>query len=114
MDTSYFSSYEKYAIKEFSFIDVFNDETFLLNSSILFEVVLFLQKYRIKYSTKHQFLGEFFERLLHIGIKQESGQFFTPIPLSRFILKSLPLQNTIERKIYQKEPYIAILNDSCW
>lgn len=106
MDTLYFSSSEKYAIKEFSFIDVFNDETFLLNSSILFEVVLLLQKYRIKYSTKHQFLGEFFENLLHTGIKQESGQFFTPIPLSRFILKSLPLQTTIERKIVQKDPYI--------
>jgi Type I restriction-modification system methyltransferase subunit len=106
IDTKYFSSSERYAIKEFSFIDVFNDETFLLNSSVLFEVVLLLQKYRIKYSTKHQFLGEFFENLLNTGIKQESGQFFTPIPLSRFILKSLPLQTIIKKKIAQKDPYI--------
>lgn len=115
MDTLYFSSSEKYAIKEFSFIDVFNDETFQLNSSILFEVVLLLQKYRIKYSTKHQFLGEFFENLLNTGIKQESGQFFTPIPLSRFILKSLPLQQTVERKIEIKDPYILphIIDYAC-
>jgi len=106
MDSRYFLSSEKYAIKDFSFVDVYNDETFFLNSSILFEVVLLLQKYRIKYSTKHQFLGEFFENLLHTGIKQESGQYFTPIPLSRFILKSLPLTSIIEDKINQKDPYI--------
>lgn len=115
MDTTYFSTGEKYAIKEFSFIDVFNDETFSLNSKILFEVVILLQKYRIKYSTKHQFLGEFFENLLHTGIKQESGQYFTPIPLARFILKSLPMQSLINKKIDNKEPYILphIIDYAC-
>ncbi len=115
MDTSYFSSGEKYAIKEFSFIDVFNDESFNLNSKILFEVVLLLQKYRIKYSTKHQFLGEFFENLLHTGIKQESGQYFTPIPLARFILKSIPMTTIIKKKIGEKDPYILphIIDYAC-
>lgn len=115
IDVSYFSFSEKYAIKEFSFIDVFNDETFLLNSSILFECVLLLQKYRIKYCTRHQFLSEFFENLLNTAMKQESGQFFTPIPLSKFVLKSLPLQAIIEKKIAQKDPYILphIIDHAC-
>jgi len=115
MDTKYFSSDDKIALKEFQFIDVFNDETFNLNCKILSEVVLILQKYRIKYSTKHQFLGEFFENLLHTGIKQESGQYFTPIPLTRFILKSLPIQSIIDNKIQNKEPYILphIIDYAC-
>lgn len=115
MDTKYFSSDDKIALKEFQFIDVFNDETFNLNCKILSEVVLILQKYRIKYSTKHQFLGEFFENLLHTGIKQESGQYFTPIPLTRFILKSLPIQNIINDKIQKKDPYILphIIDYAC-
>ena len=115
MDSFYFSSSEKFAIKEFSFIDVFNNETFILNSSILFEVVSLLQKYRIKYSTKHQFLGEFFENLLHTGIKQESGQYFTPIPLCRFILKSIPIKEIIANKTIRKDPYILphIIDYAC-
>jgi len=103
------------AIKEFSFIDVFNDETFFKNSTIIIEVVELLEKFRIKYSTKHQFMGEFFEHLLTTGVKQESGQFFTPIPLARFILKSLPIENIIQTKIKAKEPYVLphIIDYAC-
>lgn len=74
-----------------------------------------LQKYRIKYSSRHQFLGDFFENLLNTGIKQEAGQFFTPIPLVRFILKSLPIEDIIEKKISTKDPYILpyIIDYAC-
>lgn len=115
MDEKYFSIDKKIALKEFQFIDVYNDETFKLNSKVLSEVVFLLQKYKIKYSTRHQFLGDFFENLLNTGIKQEAGQFFTPIPLVRFILKSLPIEMIINKKISEKYPYILpyIIDYAC-
>ncbi|MCZ2737561.1 N-6 DNA methylase [Bacillus safensis] len=101
----YFSSFT-----EFSFIDIYDELSYTKNMQILREVVELLQVYHIKYSSKHQFLGDFFENLLNTGIKQESGQFFTPIPLSRFLLKSIPIEKIIEQKINNKEinilPYI--------
>lgn len=115
IDEKYFSTEKKIALKEFQFIDVYNDETFEQNSRILSEVVGILQKYRIKYSTRHQFLGDFFEKLLNTGVKQEAGQFFTPIPLTRFILKSLPIKSIINKKISTKDPYILphIIDYAC-
>ena len=115
MDENYFSTDLKIALKEFQFIDVYNDETFNLNYRILSEVVILLQKFRIKYSSRHQFLGDFFENLLSSGVKQEAGQYFTPIPLVRFILKSIPVEEVINRKISEKEPYILphIIDYAC-
>jgi type I restriction enzyme M protein len=95
---------------EFAFVDIYDKLSYEKNMQILKEVVELLQVYHIKYSSKHQFLGDFFENLLNTGIKQESGQFFTPIPLARFILKSIPIQSIIEQKINNKEinilPYL--------
>lgn len=93
-------------LSEFSFVDVFNDESFERNAAVLREVLELLQVYRIKYSGKHQFLGEFFEQLLSTGIKQEAGQFFTPVPLARFVLRSLPLEDVIARKVEAREKFI--------
>lgn len=84
--------------QEFSFKEVYNKETFEENAEIVKEVVKLLENFKIRYSKKHQYLGDFFENLLNTGIKQESGQFFTPIPLARFICKSLPIGNIIEKK----------------
>lgn len=111
----YFSSEHKIPLKEFQFIDVYNDETFDLNAEIVISVIRILQKYRVKYFTRHQFLGDFFENLLNTGVKQESGQFFTPIPLTRFILKSLPIDDIIQDKINSKDPYILphIIDHAC-
>ena len=84
---------------EFAFIEVFNMETFKQNSLILKAVVKLFEKVRIKYTDKQQFLGDFFERLLNIGIKQTEGQFFTPIPIANFIVNSIPFENIINTKI---------------
>lgn len=84
--------------QEFSFKEVYNKETFEENAEIVKEIVKLLQGYKIKYSQKHQYLGDFFELLLNTGIKQEAGQFFTPIPLTRFICKSIPIKEIIEKK----------------
>ena len=84
---------------EFAFIEVFNMETFKQNSLILREVVKLFERVKIKYSDKDQFLGDFFERLLNIGIKQTEGQFFTPIPIANFIVNSIPFEKMIEDKV---------------
>ncbi len=96
--------------QEFSFKEVYNKETFEENAEIVKEIVKLLQGYKIKYSQKHQYLGDFFELLLNTGIKQEAGQFFTPIPLTRFICKSIPIKEIIEDKNNKKNdnflPYV--------
>lgn len=84
---------------EFAFIEVFNMETFKQNSLILREIVKLFERVKIKYSDKDQFLGDFFERLLNIGIKQTEGQFFTPIPIANFIVNSIPFEKMIEDKV---------------
>lgn len=99
-----------YKDNEFAFKEVINKQTFDENARVVKEVVKLLEPYQIKYSTKQQFLGDFFERLLNIGIKQESGQFFTPIPIAKFMINSLPVDDIIAQKIAAKEanflPYI--------
>ena len=87
-----------YKNNEFSFIDVYNKDTFERNALIVKEIVELFQNLKLRYKEKHQFLGDFFEELLHTGIKQEEGQFFTPTPLTSFISKSLPLKKIIENK----------------
>lgn len=94
-----------YSSNEFAFKEVFDKKTFEDNCIVVKEVVKLLEKYQIKYTTKQQFLGDFFERLLNTGIKQESGQFFTPIPIAQFICKSIPIKHIIDSKNEQKEPY---------
>lgn len=62
-----------------------------------------LQDIRLKDSDTHQFLGDLFEGFLTKGVKQSEGQFFTPMPIVRFIVTSLPLEQLI--KDSQDIPY---------
>ena len=84
---------------EFAIKEVFDEETFIENGKVLKEVVELLQEYKFRYNKKQPFLGDFFELLLTTGLKQESGQFFTPVPIARFICKSVPIKNILERKL---------------
>jgi len=86
---------------EFAIKEVFDDASFEENAKVVKEVVGLLQVYQIRYNYRQQFLSDFFEMLLTTGLKQESGQFFTPVPIARFIIKSLPLQEIAEAKIAQ-------------
>ena len=99
-----------YKNQEFAFVDVFNQASFMENAKIVKEVVELLQGWQIRYTHKQQFLGEFFELLLNAGFKQETGQFFTPVPLVRFMLKSLPIKSIIQEKVQCGEsnfmPYV--------
>lgn len=88
---------------EFAFKEVFNDASFSENAKVVREVVELLQSYQIRYSHKQQFLSNFFELLLTTGLKQEAGQFFTPVPIAKFIVKCLPLKEMIEDKINKEQ-----------
>lgn len=81
-----------YSNNDFSFKDVHNEELFYQNGKILVEVVQLFEQYRIVYPSKHQFLGDLFEQLLNKGFKQNEGQFFTPMPITRFIWDCLPVE----------------------
>lgn len=89
---------------EFAFKEVFNDESFEQNAKVVKQVVELLQEYQIRYNKKHQYLGDFFELLLTTGLKQESGQFFTPVPVAKYIIKSLPIKEIIQEKILKGNP----------
>ncbi|ENP8394296.1 N-6 DNA methylase [Vibrio alginolyticus] len=95
---------------EFAFKEVFDEKSFEENAVVVREVVELLQPYQLRYGHKQQFLGDFFELLLSTGIKQEAGQFFTPVPVAKFIISSLPLRELIKQKIENDEtsflPYI--------
>ena len=84
---------------EFAIKEVYDDASFEENAKVVKEVVVLLQNFRIRYNYRQQFLSDFFELLLTTGLKQESGQFFTPVPIARFIIKSLPLQEITQSKI---------------
>lgn len=86
---------------EFAIKEVYDDASFEENAKVVKEIVELLQEFKIRYKYRQQFLSNFFELLLTTGLKQESGQFFTPVPIARFIIKSLPFQEITAKKIEQ-------------
>jgi type I restriction enzyme M protein len=88
-----------YQNNEFAFKEVYNKKLFEENAKVLEEVVRLFQKYRFKYDQKAQFLGDFFELMLESGYKQSEGQFFTPTPIARFIISSIPLKSIVQEKL---------------
>lgn len=93
-----------YKNNEFAFKEVFDKKSFIDNAKVVREVVELLQDKQLRYSHKQQFLGDFFEKLLNDSIKQEAGQFFTPVPLTQFVVKCLPIKEIIQEKIAKNEP----------
>ena len=91
----YFRRLKFYTNNDFSFIDVHNERLFLENAAILLAIVQMLEDIRLKTDEPNQFLGDLFEGFLDNGVKQSEGQFFTPLPIVRFIVSSLPLQDLI-------------------
>ena len=112
-----FRQIKYYTNNEFAFKEIHNKELFRQNALILSEIIELLQKYRIKYSHKNQILGDFFELLLNHGVKQSEGQFFTPLPIVRFIVISVAIDKFIENKIMNNtkdiEPLPKILDYAC-
>ncbi|MFA5675636.1 MAG: N-6 DNA methylase [Christensenellales bacterium] len=99
----------------FAFVEVLDEKTFKLNAKIVREIVELLQVYKFRYEQKHEFLGNFFESLLNDSMKQEAGQFFTPVPITRFIISSLPLKEFMQSKIDNRERNVlpAVMDYAC-
>ncbi len=92
----YFRELKFFTNNDFAFIDVHNEKLFYQNAAVLLKIVQMLQDIRLKdEEQEHQFLGDMFEGFLDQGVKQSEGQFFTPMPIVKFILKSLPLEQII-------------------
>lgn len=100
---------------EFAFKEVYNQESFEENAKVLKEVVELLQPYQFRYGHKQQFLGNFFELLLNTSIKQESGQFFTPVPIARYMISSLPIKDVIDNNVEtgRKEILPVVIDYAC-
>ena len=84
---------------EFAIKEVFDHQSFLENAKVVKQVVELLQHYRLRYNKRQQYLSDFFELLLTTGLKQEAGQFFTPVPIAQFIIKSIPIDQLTEEKL---------------
>lgn len=95
-----------FAIKE-----VDDNETFDNNQRVLKEVVQLLEKYQIRYPRKQQHLSDFFELLLTTGLKQEVGQYFTPPPVTKFIVRSLPIKKMMLQEINNQDPKLPAIID---
>lgn len=87
---SLFRKLKYYTNNDFAFVDVYNEKLFYNNFNILLQVVIMLQDIYITKSEDNQFLGDFYELFLGAGVHQSEGQFFTPTPLTNFIIRSLP------------------------
>jgi len=92
----YFRQLKFYTNNDFAFLDVHNQHLFLQNSVILLKIVRMIQDIKLKTDEQNQFLGDLFEGFLDQGVKQSEGQFFTPIPIVKFLVSSLPLKTLIE------------------
>lgn len=104
-----------YQNNEFAFKEIYNKELFEENAMVLEEIVRLFQEFRFKYERKSQFLGDFFESMLEDGYRQSEGQFFTPTPITKFMLSSLPIANIIQNKLDNDEKYILpyIIDFAC-
>ena len=101
---SYFRQLKFFTNNDFAFIDVHNEDLFIQNSDILLKIVRMFQNIRLKTNQQNQFLGDLFEGFLDDGIKQSEGQFFTPLPITKFIISSLPLEEMIHN--YDEPPKV--------
>lgn len=83
---------------DFSLIDVHNEKLFYQNADVLLKILQMWQDIRLTNSVgNNQFLGDMFEGFLDQGVKQSEGQYFTPMPICRFIFMSLPLDSLIAK-----------------
>lgn len=94
----YFRALKFFSDNDFAFISVHNERLFRQNAIVLRKIVKMIQNIRLRTSESYQnqLLGDLFEGFLNKGVKQSEGQFFTPMPIVRFIVSALPLENIIK------------------
>lgn len=98
-----FRELKYYTNNEFAFKEVHNKKLFQQNARVLVEVIKLIQNYQFRFTSKQQVLGDFFELMLNHGVKQSEGQFFTPIPIVRYIILSLGFENIINEKLEKQD-----------
>ncbi|MFK0462801.1 restriction endonuclease subunit S [Campylobacter jejuni] len=94
---NYIKELKFYSNNDFAFLEVHNKELFLKNAIVLKEIVELFANYKLTQNSTNQFLGNLFELFLQKGMKQDEGQFFTPIQICEFIMYSLPLQEMLSK-----------------
>ena len=105
----YFTELKFFSNSAFSFLDTHNKDLFDRNTAVLSEVVQMWQGLQLKTDDQNQFLGDMFEYFLDNSIKQSEGQFFTPLPICKFIVSSLPLA----QKIRENPEPIKVIDYAC-
>lgn len=110
----YFRQLKFFTNNDFAFVDVHNEKLFYQNATVLLKMVQMLQDIRLKQTEDkddegNQFLGDMFEGFLDQGVKQSEGQFFTPMPIVKFILKALPLKQIVN----QSEEIPKVIDYAC-
>lgn len=95
---NYIKELKFYSNNDFAFLEVHNKELFLKNALVLREVVELFAPYKLTQNSTNQFLGNLFELFLQKGMKQDEGQFFTPIQICEFIIYSLPLDTLLQER----------------
>ncbi|MCX2683711.1 restriction endonuclease subunit S [Campylobacter sp. MIT 21-1684] len=88
-----FDKQKYFNIKKFNFIEVENEEEFFINFKVLVQITNLIQDFYISKSENNQFLGDLFEGFLNRAVHQTEGRFFTPTPITNFIINSLPSLN---------------------
>lgn len=92
----YFHELKYYNNNPFAFLDVHNEDLFFQNATILTDVISMIQDIHLtEHNDNNQFLGDLFEGFLNRGVHQSEGQFFTPIPIVRFLISSLPIDKIV-------------------
>ncbi|HDZ4251800.1 TPA: restriction endonuclease subunit S [Campylobacter jejuni] len=94
---NYIKELKFYSNNDFAFLEVHNKELFLKNALVLKEIVELFANYKLTQNSTNQFLGNLFELFLQKGMKQDEGQFFTPVQICEFIMYSLPLQEMLSK-----------------
>ncbi|HHT6841159.1 TPA: restriction endonuclease subunit S [Campylobacter coli] len=94
---NYIKELKFYSNNDFAFLEVHNKELFLKNALVLKEIVELFANYKLTQNSTNQFLGNLFELFLQKGMKQDEGQFFTPIQICEFIMYSLPLHEMLSK-----------------
>lgn len=61
-----------------------------MNFQILIKIAALIQDINLSSSETNHFFGDLFEGLLSKNVHQTEGQFFTPLPIVNFIIKSMP------------------------
>lgn len=97
-----------YSHSDFSFLEVHNEKLFQQNSKILVKVVQLFQNYKLTQNKTTQILGNLFELFLQKGMKQDEGQFFTPLQICEFIIYALPLA-----EILSENPNLKVIDYAC-